>query len=223
MYFNVEKKPDPSFKFQLRAPFGPKIGHIKLNDSFVEKMIHLTDNILNDSKRINFGKHLAGRIKEEPKITLEILKKEGIHKLICNFQDQYIKSIFPKGIHVGGKHRPLKTDITSAWVVSQYENEYNPPHWHESCTISSVMYLKIPEYIPRNIPHKEESDGSIDFINSACVPQADLENPIESFSPEVGDMFIFPARLIHCVHPFLGPGERRSVAINGFHLMKMDD
>ena len=85
------------------------------------------------------------------------------------------------------------------------------------------MYLKIPEYVPRNILYKQESDGNIDFINTACVPHTDLESPIRSFEPEVGDMFIFPARLIHCVHPFLGPGERRSVSVNGFHLIKMDD
>jgi len=85
------------------------------------------------------------------------------------------------------------------------------------------MYLKIPEFVPRNIPYKEESDGSLDFINNACIPHAALEDPIKSFTPEVGDMFIFPSRLIHCVHPFLGSGERRSVSVNGVHLIKMDE
>tara|TARA_R110000824_G_scaffold244813_5_gene433789 strand:- start:47 stop:727 length:681 start_codon:yes stop_codon:yes gene_type:complete len=223
LYFDIQEKIDESFKFKLLKPFGPKIGHIKLNDSFIKKMIDLTDNILNDDERENFGKHLAGRIREEPRIPTKLLKEEGVHQLICNFQNQYINSIFPQGMHMGGKYRQVKTDIVSAWIVSQYENEYNPPHWHDSCIISSVMYLKIPELIPRNIPYKEKSDGNIDFINNACTPHAALEDPIKSFAPEVGDMFIFPSRLIHCVHPFLGPGERRSVSVNGFHLIKMDE
>ena len=63
----------------------------------------------------------------------------------------------------------------------------------------------------------------IDFINNACVPLTSLENPTQSFQPQVGDMFIFPSRLIHCVHPFIGPGERRSVSVNAFHLAQFDD
>ena len=223
MYFNIEEKIDARFKFRLLKPFGPRIGHIKLNDPFIKKMLDLTDSIINDSKRENYGKHLAGRIREEPKITIGLLKQEGLYQQICNFQNKYINSVFPEGVYMNGKYRQVKTDIVSSWIVSQHEGEYNPPHWHDSCTISSVMYLKIPEYTPRNIAYKEETDGNIDFINGACIPHTQLEDPIKSFVPKVGDMFIFPARLIHCVHPFLGPGERRSVAINGFHLMKMDD
>ena len=33
--------------------------------------------------------------------------------------------------------------INSAWVVSQYENEYNPMHNHTGCDISAVIYLKV--------------------------------------------------------------------------------
>mgnify|MGYP003147166640 CR=1 FL=1 len=223
MYFNFQKEVDDKFKFKLLSPFGPRIGHIKLNDSFIKTMIEITDNILKDKNKEYFGKSLAGRIHEEIKISINLMKSEGIYNAICNYQDYYLSSIFPRGYFIKGEHRKLKTEISSAWIVSQYEGEYNPPHWHDSCTISSVMYLKIPEYVPRNIPNKEESDGDIDFINNACVPLTSLENPTQSFQPQVGDMFIFPSRLIHCVHPFIGPGERRSVSVNAFHLAQFDD
>ena len=32
--------------------------------------------------------------------------------------------------------------------------------------------------------------------------------------PEVGDLFIFPGTLYHCVYPFYGSGERRSFSMN---------
>ena len=35
--------------------------------------------------------------------------------------------------------------INSAWIVSQYENEYNPAHNHTGCDISAVIYLKVPD------------------------------------------------------------------------------
>jgi hypothetical protein len=223
MYFDIKKQIDSSFEFRLLRPFGPAIGHIKLNNLFVEKMITLTDNILKNTKRQSFGDQLASQISEEPVIPPALLKKEGIYELICNFQNQYVNTFFPKGMLMRGVYREVKTQISSAWIVSQYEGEYNPPHWHEGCSISSVMYLKIPEYVSRNIPHKEDSDGDINFINRACVPKTSLENPIQSFSPEVGDMFIFPSRLIHSVNPFIGSGERRSVSINGVHMVNMDN
>ena len=54
--------------------------------------------------------------------------------------------------------------MQSIWSVSQYENEYNPQHNHSHCQISAVLYLKIPEMRPRNIPNKpKEKDGQIEF------------------------------------------------------------
>ena len=38
--------------------------------------------------------------------------------------------------------------LTSMWIVSQKDHEYNPIHMH-SDNISAIMYLKIPEYLQR--------------------------------------------------------------------------
>ena len=37
------------------------------------------------------------------------------------------------------------SEVNSAWVVSQYENEYNPIHNHTGCDVSGVIYLKTPD------------------------------------------------------------------------------
>ena len=50
----------------------------------------------------------------------------------------------------------LNHKINSAWIVSQYENEYNPMHNHTGCDISAVIYLKTPDVKGRrNIESKK--------------------------------------------------------------------
>jgi len=200
-----------SATYKKISQFGPKIGVIKLNDSVVKDLIGLTDNILKDDNKISHGPYLGGQIREETIIDLDKLKE----KSLSNFFNETLKHHALSNLNT---ERKLLTKITSMWIVSQREGEYNPVHWHEGCTLSAVMYLKIPEYIPRNIPGKNEKDGMITFINNnPSSPWASMEPPVISFQPEVGDMFIFPSRLMHCVYPFIGEGERRSVSLNAVH------
>ena len=50
-----------------------------------------------------------------------------------------------------------ESDVNSAWVVSQYENEYNPIHNHTGCDVSGVIYLKTPDVKGRrNIESKKK-------------------------------------------------------------------
>ena len=52
----------------------------------------------------------------------------------------------------------FQANINSAWVVSQYENEYNPAHNHTGCDISAVIYLKTPDVKGRrNIESKKRT------------------------------------------------------------------
>ena len=110
--------------------------------------------------------------------------------------------------------------INSAWVVSQYENEYNPLHNHTGCEISGVIYLKTPDIKGRrNIESKkgkDDNDGDISFVHSAMGNRNFdvLEKGIFTISPQVGQMVLFPSYLLHTVYPFQGKGERRSLAFN---------
>ena len=62
----------------------------------------------------------------------------------------------------------FETNINSAWIVSQYANEYNPLHNHTGCELSGVIYLKTPNVKGRrNIRSKkgkQESDGDISLF-----------------------------------------------------------
>jgi len=197
--------------YEILNVFGPKIGVVKLNDFIINKMIEITDNLLKDDTRKSNGFQLAGQISEEPMIDLDVLKESGLSEVFKQILVQHANSV----INV---EEEIEINITEMWMVSQYENEYNPIHWHEGCTLSCTLYLKIPEYKPRSIPGKKNRDGQIAFINSnPSSPFVSMETPMITVPPEVGDMFIFPSRMLHCVYPFQGEGERRSVAFNALH------
>ena len=202
------------------SPFGPKLGIVKIDDDTISTLIDLTDNILSDKNKVSNGSNLAGQLEQEIIIPIELLKENNLYDFFTDNLKEYLSQIIGK--------EPLENNvdvnITDMWVNSQYENEYNPMHWHEGCTLSATMYLKIPEYTPRNIKGKKgETDGNIIFINNNHnSPFESLENGIYGFQPTAGDLFIWPSRLIHGVYPFKGDGERRSIAFNGLHKFKKE-
>jgi uncharacterized protein (TIGR02466 family) len=194
---------------------GPLILKTKLPNTFVDKLIELTDKILNDKNRISHGSTLAGQIEEELTISIELLEQANLYNILNNAVEQYnnmamgmngIEVIHPKPI-------PKKTKIVSAWVNCQFENEYNPIHFHPNCTISSTLYLKLPKQKPRMIENKKDIDGNIYFVDNKAHP-----DPIFYYKPEVGDILTWPSELLHGVYPFQGEGERRSIAFNNINI-----
>ena len=89
--------------------------------------------------------------------------------------------------------------------------------------MSTVMYLKIPEYLPSRKSHKNV-DGAITFLNNAAKDQF-FGNSQITIQPEVGDFYVFPASQQHTVYPFRtadGKGERRSVSFNAVFKSKTE-
>ena len=114
--------------------------------------------------------------------------------------------------------------LTSMWMVSQKDHEYNPVHVHTKCDMSAVMYLKIPEYLPARKSHRIDEDGIITFTNNSSTDKI-WADPNLQIIPQVGDFFIFPATQRHQVYPFRtadGKGERRSVSFNVEFLSKTE-
>ena len=109
------------------------------------------------------------------------------------------------------------TRMTLIWINSQKDNDYLPTHYHTHCAISTVMYLKIPEYLPsRKTFSTDAEDGSIEFSNNSSQDKI-WGIPTMTLYPRVGDFYIFPSSQLHQVYPFRtsdGKGERRSVSFN---------
>jgi len=202
-------------KMTFSKPFGPPIGAFKMSDEVLEKMIKLTDEILEDKERVDWGKNLVGNVNEEPLVKNSDLKKYDLYEIFRSCIGTYINGYMQSSGH---EVEQIQAHVDHMWVVSQYENEYNPIHFHTYCDISTVMYLKVPEFDERTkngkLPeYKHQRDGMIEWVYKT-PDQNGLEMGTFSIMPEPGMLYVFPSNLLHTVYPFQGKGERRSVAFN---------
>ena len=154
----------------------------------------------------SFGPRLAGRLDSELEFTHHIGKTK-IAKHIVDCMNDYIETLEKVNLYEGSK----KLEILSCWINDMKEGEYNPPHTHHDNTgWSSVMFLKVPEFINDvKDPHKFK-DGQLGFTDVDGVHTTWME-------PEVGHFYIFEAKHQHCVMPFKTKikGEiRRSMSFN---------
>ena len=219
-----------SFQMEIEAmiPWADVLMRITLPPNVVKGMLEITDQVLQDPDRTNWGKNLAGQIQDEPLIPHQLMQEykiidpggnDGtIFNFLMNMSGEYVAhcqrqmatSLELENI----KDEQYMTQMKSCWVISQWEGEYNPLHIHTECQMSTVMYLKVPEFLPSVKPERND-DGCIMFIGGAGMGSRLTRNLIK-IKPKVGDFFIFPAHLQHTVYPFRTDGdfERRSVSFN---------
>ena len=185
------------------SPFGPKIAKLKISNNIIKKLNNEVDKIISKKnllKKFDYSNKLVGQVKQEFQIPKSFIKK-NLEKTIYNEVNKYIYKSLGKKIS--------KIKIKNFWVVRQFDNEYNPIHFHDG-HISGVGYLKIPKFILKN-RKKANIDGSIDFINGNKML---LSESIYNHQPKVGDMILFPHYLMHTAYPFKKNGERRSFSFN---------
>ena len=188
---------------KIISPFGPKIAKLKLSNNLIRNLNKEVDRIISKKnliKKFDYSNRLVGQVKQEFQIPKSFIKK-NLEKTIYNEVNKYIYKSLGKKIS--------KIKIKNFWVVRQFNNEYNPIHFHDG-HISGVGYLKIPKFILKN-RKKTNIDGSIDFINGNKML---LSESIYNHQPKVGDMILFPHYLMHTAYPFKSNGERRSFSFN---------
>ena len=215
---------------EFMQPWSDVLMKTRLTDEVLEAMIDITDQILQDPDRKNWGDNLAGQIQDEPLIPHQMLmdykigKDGNVFNWLMNMVGEYVKACSRQQA-TSADYDKVKdvewlTQMKSAWVVSQWEGEYNPIHIHTECAMSTVLYLKVPEFLPSTKP-KRDDDGCIMFIG-AGHQNARLTRNIIKHKPKPGDFFLFPAHLQHCVYPFKteDDAERRSVSFNADFIAK---
>ena len=209
------KKSLDDTKMTFSKPFGPPMGAFKCPPEVLKKMIKLTDEVLKDRERVDWGGNLVGNVNEEPLVKNSDLKKYDLYEFFRSCVGTYINGYMQS---CGHQVETIQAHVDHMWIVSQYENEYNPVHFHTYCDISTVMYLKVPEFDSRKkagkLPdYKIQRDGMIEWVYKS-PDQNGLEMGTFSVNPEPGMLYIFPSNLLHTVYPFQGKGERRSIAFN---------
>ena len=104
--------------------------------------------------------------------------------------------------------------IIDSWIVRQFENEYNPTHWHGG-HVSGAGFLKVPNTLGQHVQKKNEKKyqgGNLQLIHGTNMF---LCKSILDIVPKVGDFYFFPNYLMHAVFPFKdSKEERRSISFN---------
>ena len=188
---------------KILSPFGPKIAKLKLPQFLIKKINAEVDKILSKKKlikKLDYSKKLVGQVKQEFQLPKAFVKK-NLEKVITKEVKNYIKKTTGKNTS--------KVNIKNFWVVRQFNNEYNPIHFHDG-HISGVGYLKIPSF-KSSSKKLIKTDGSIDFISGNKML---LSESIHNHRPKTGDVILFPHYLMHTAYPFKSNGERRSFSFN---------
>ena len=188
---------------KILSPFGPKIAKLKLPKFLVKKINTEVDKILLKKKlikKLDYSKKLVGQVKQEFQLP-KVFVKKNLEKVITKEVKNYIKKTTGKNTS--------KVNIKNFWVVRQFNNEYNPIHFHDG-HISGVGYLKIPSF-KSSSKKLIRTDGSIDFISGNKML---LSESIHNHQPKTGDVILFPHYLMHTAYPFKSNGERRSFSFN---------
>tara|TARA_Y100001937_G_scaffold70084_1_gene95494 strand:- start:509 stop:1213 length:705 start_codon:yes stop_codon:yes gene_type:complete len=108
----------------------------------------------------------------------------------------------------------LNITVHDAWITDQVENEYQVVHKHSGYSqigFAAVMYLKVPHFGEEGSETTVPHNGRLTMIGNGA---GQFTNKTHLVTPEVGDLYIFPYDIEHCVYPFKGLGMRRSMSIN---------
>ena len=161
------------------------------------------------------NKQLVGKIQDEVSLHYSGPPNDKMHP--HNFLPQDILNWFYSVFdHYTdwNKIGPNTKSINSVWVNEMKADEYNPVHIHQGklfTGLSSVMIMKLPKEtgIEYSAPDKP-MNGRLQIIGAAAGQFAKTD-----YSPnmKIGDFYVFPYDMRHCVYPFNGTKEKRRTLV----------
>lgn len=191
---------------QIIRPFGPTIYKGRFSEKLRLEIIERSTNS-NESA----SKHLAGNMKIEQFIELS---QECGAELTNKVQD-YLGQCHRAGFFKP-KSEIKRMSFEKIWVNHQQKGEWNPPHVH-SGDFSMVGYCQVPEELKNewkfeNQKGQDPVGGKIQWNYGTSMPHnTAVFGPV---TPEEGDIYIFPAWLLHFVFPFNSDVTRISFSTN---------
>ena len=192
-------------------PFGPTIGKFSLSSKMISTVNTFAKKIIEDkqkSKALDHSRRLVGNVQQQFRLTKDFLFNSGLEKQLNRAIESYYKNVI--------QVNTSSVKIDRAWIVRQFAGDFNPPHVHRG-NVSGVCYLEVPNSIKYN---KEIAfAGRLSFFDGRVSMPRNSPPLVKhriTFKPRVGDMYIFPAFLMHDVHPFRKDGERRCFSFNAF-------
>ena len=161
------------------------------------------------------NKQLVGKIEDEVSLFFDGPPNDKIHSHNFLPRDilQWFDSIFNHYLSWNKIGENIR-HINSVWVNEMKAHEYNPIHIHQGklfTGLSSVMIMKLPTNtgIEYSAPDKP-MNGQLQIIGAANGQFAKTD-----YSPKakIGDFYVFPYDMRHCVYPFNGTKEKRRTLV----------
>ena len=221
----------PEEHLTIYYPFGPRIMTGQITNEKVAAMNELCDKVLASPDRVPYNDYLAGIISDEYRLDRDQLSSIDMLDTLQWFAESYIYQCKYYNINEKEVGRDVSCRVAisdrDTWFNDQKPGEYNPPHNHtnmeiDNCgnlIISGVLYLKIPEYESRKsaADYRNNSDGNLILLSHSSAHR--LDSGSFQYTPEVGNIILFPGHLTHMVMPFLNKNGniRRSVAFNAHY------
>ena len=235
-------------KVDYLKPFGAGLLHGQLPEDILDGFLKLSKEVIK-KKTTRWNPALVGAIEDEWKIPDLLYKDFKIDDFLLQAFKTYVR-VYLNDIAKFSKfnmeneidHKPefdVKVKRGDGWINYTKEHEYNPPHFHSNCSLSSIFYLNNEEdYKEGRLGHTDgkysvkhnDEDGHTLFIDGSKSNGAILTDRTDdkdtfqgvvhpiidrthfTVKPHRGRFFIFPAHLLHCVNPFVGKKGRRITA-----------
>ena len=192
----------------LYRPFGPSIGQASIPEDLINKINNYIDELIKDEERAkkqDVGKILAGNVTQEFDLDHQFSAECGWTEFLSKECAIWVKQATGK--------KMTKFNLIGSWVVRQFQNEYNPIHFHGG-HVSGVGYLKVPKSLGGTFQEnkRNNNNGEIHLIHGS---KQFLSDAVFKIKPKVGNFYYFPNYLLHTVYPFYSENEeRRSISFN---------
>ena len=170
------------------------------------------------SKQLDWSDNLVGNVKQEHKIEDYIWHQKPDETLPTLFNwighctNMYVRTkLNADGDDLDkekAKQGIKKVMLHNSWLVNSIAGDFNPPHMHFGM-LSAAGWLKMPPSVEKD--EEREHAGWIEFLYGTPQMFIDPKYPVK---PHVGQIFMFPAWLLHEVYPFRGKGLRRTISFN---------
>ena len=204
-------------QWQLMQPWGPFIGKFKLPESLIKDFNQDCDSTASSEEKsriLDWSDNLVGKVRQEFLINPAVL--ESYNDYFSHCVKSYLQSLanIDRELIPVDITKTMELKYPSGWYVRQFAGDYNPPHIHVHGCLSSIGYLRVPNWDEELLADDEDHapcHGKIQFMHNGI---SSWGKSIHFMTPQVGDFYIFPIDLVHQVFPFKSDGERRSFSIN---------
>lgn len=209
---------------QLVAPFSPSILKATMSPDLVATLNTHADTIMSSTDELaarDWSRHLAGVVNREINVTDVIRATPTCADFLFDIARVYAYRCENALMHFTDyeatedlRDTTLRIEIKEGWINDMSAGDYNPVHFHQGCHFSSVGFLSLPSDYDAEFASdkaRQNTAGCLQFIDSRTA--LGLKN-LFTIKPAVGDFYLWPSWMLHCVYPFKSPGVRRSIAIN---------